>query len=187
MKILLVIRLLLLLDRSRLNWLHINNSLHWVDRVLSRCGDGLSRLRTITHSGHSLAVVMLTSGSNANMANRGLELDQRMGLVVGVQGASLAIGTEVEVIADSTLVANATDVSRISTGLSAKWSIAANANVNGLGSASPDVGEMLIDWYKPMVRVNEAGILDAASAVIPVRAVKTLVTNTSDVLRELVL
>lgn len=83
---------------------------------------------------------------------------------------------------DSTLVADATDVGGISASLSTKGTIAADANMNSLRSSGSDVGKVIIDWNEPMVRVDEAGVLATARAVIPVRAVKTLVTNASDVL-----
>lgn len=48
---------------------------------------------------------MVTHGSNAYIADRSLELDERMGPVVQVGWASLATRAKIRVMADGTLVA----------------------------------------------------------------------------------
>ena len=48
---------------------------------------------------------MLAGSSDVDITNGGLELDQGVGLVVGVGWACLAISAEVHIIADSALVA----------------------------------------------------------------------------------
>lgn len=44
------------------------------------------------------------------------------------------------------------------------------------------LGEWLVDWNKPMAWVDELSIGNAIVAIIPIRAVKTLMTDTIDVL-----
>jgi hypothetical protein len=83
---------------------------------------------------------------------------------------------------DGTLVADAADVGGVGVGLGTKRAITADANMNSLRSSSSDVGKVVIDGNEPMVRVDEAGVLVAAGAVVPVRAVQTLVTNAGDIL-----
>lgn len=114
------------------------------------------------------------------MPDRRLELDQRVRLVVLGGGVGLAVGAEVDVVADGALVANATDVRALAN--RAKRPVAADADMRGLGSYAAEVTQRLVDGYEAMVGVHEARVRDAGTAVIPVRAVQALVANTCDVL-----
>ena len=115
------------------------------------------------------------------MANRSLELDQGMSLVVGVGGTGFAVGAEVQVGTNSTLVPDSTDISRVGASIRAERSITANAHVDRLRRTSSNVSELIIDGYEAMTRMDEIGILNAMAAEVPVRAVKALVADTRDV------
>jgi hypothetical protein len=83
---------------NRFSWLDINNSADRVDGVAGNRGFSLSRLGralVVTHFRHILAVLVLASCCNTDMADRSLELNQGMSLVVSVNGTGLAVGTEV--------------------------------------------------------------------------------------------
>jgi hypothetical protein len=45
-----------------------------------------------------------------------------------------------------------------------------------------DITKRFIDWYKSMAWVDKSSVDDAGSAVVPIRAVETLVSDTVDVL-----
>lgn len=105
-----------------------------------------------------------------------------MRLVVLIGRAGFAVGTEVQVVANGTLVANTTDVSRRGCRGTAEWPITADPDMNRLSHrGSVKVGERLIDSGKSVPRVHEVRILDTVSAVVPVRAVEALVADASDV------
>jgi len=53
---------------------------------------------------------MFARGSNVNIAYRGLELDEGVGLVMVIGRARFAARAEIRIIADSTLVAITNDV-----------------------------------------------------------------------------
>lgn len=126
---------------------------------------------------------MLASSSNANMANRCLKLDERMGPVMVIGRASLAVCAEVKVMADRTLVANASDVGGIVLVARAQGSIAANAHVHRLStSVGMNIRERLIDGCKAVVGVDKGSVDNAFRAVIPIWAVQALVADTSNVL-----
>jgi hypothetical protein len=103
-------------------------------------------------------------------------------LVVLVIRASLAVGTEIQVVADRALVSGATNVGRISVTSIAKRSITADANVNSCWSTEADIRERLVDRRKSVARVTGPDSLDAVGTVVPIRAIKTLVANAKDVL-----
>lgn len=121
------------LGGSRLRRLNINNRAHRVDGIAANSRHGLSSLRnclTVTHFWHALTIGGLTSASDTDGTDGSLELNQGMGLVVSVTRAGLAIGAEIQVVADSTLVSNATDVAGISVASIAQGPITADANMN---------------------------------------------------------
>jgi len=111
-----------------------------------------------------LAILVIPHSCDADIADRSLELDERVGLVVSVGWASLTIGTEVGVIADSTLVSITLDVGWRSIVAVAKRSIAVDTVVTSLASAiSGDCGSIkksLVDGDESMLRMNETGIGD---------------------------
>ena len=76
---------------------------------------------------------MITKSGNTDVANRCLELDEGMRLVVWVGWAGLAASTEVGVMADSTLVTITSDISLHTTAVGvAKRSITEDTGVTGL-------------------------------------------------------
>jgi hypothetical protein len=125
-----------------------------------------------------LAIITFTSGGDTNVANRCLELDQRVGLVVREGRAGFAIGAEVRIVADSTLVSNTSDIIVLS---HTKRTVAADAIMNGSAVTSNAwLAERLIDRNEAVVGVHKASVEDAVSAVVPVRAVEALVADASD-------
>lgn len=123
---------------------------------------------------------MIAHRCNANIADRGLELDERVGPVVNIGWAGLAAGTEIGVIADSALVAVAADVQRLR---GTQRSITVNAVVEcGIRNRACVVDNRLVDRDESVAWVDELRIWNAGLAVVPVWAVKALVANTIDVL-----
>lgn len=123
---------------------------------------------------------MIAHGRNANIADRGLELDERVGPVVDIGWASLAAGTEIGVIADSALVTVAADVQRLG---GTQRSITVNTVVErGIGKRTCAVDNRLVDGNEAVAWVDELCVWNAGLAVVPVWAVEALVANTIDVL-----
>jgi hypothetical protein len=116
---------------------------------------------------------------------RRLELDERVCLVVSIGGASFAVGAKVSVMADGTLVADASDVA-LTRARSAEWSIAADSDVHRPRVRATDADFLagLVDGHKSVSWVDNLGIGDAGIAVVPVRAIKALVANAINVLEE---
>jgi len=105
------------LGGTRLRRMDINNRAHRVDGVAANSRHGLSSLGSclaITHFWHALSIGSLTSASDTDGTDGSLELNQGMCLVVSVTRAGLAIGAEIQVVANSTLVSSATDIAWIS-------------------------------------------------------------------------
>ena len=109
-----------------------------------------------------------------------LELDQGMGAVVTKRWNSFAVGTEIGIVADSTLVACATDI--LLAGLAgAGISIAVNTKMHLLMRV--EVCNLFEKSSETMTRMDFRGAENTGGAVIPVRAAQALVANTKDVLR----
>ena len=109
------------------------------------------------------------------MVDRGLELDQRMSLVVKSSGQSLAILAEVCVVTDNALVTHTVNIRLLRVAL-AKRTVAIDAMVgNGGGRTSL---ELLIDGGEAVTRVGVTSILVALAAVVKVRTVEALVAHT---------
>ncbi len=96
-------------------------------------------------------------------------------MVVFIMWVCFAIGTEVCVVADSTLIASALDIVLLAL---AEWSVAIDADVASLAVAWSS--DWIVKRRKAMAWMDQARILDALGAVVPVWAVKTLVANTKD-------
>lgn len=117
------------------------------------------------------------------MADRRLELDQRVSLVVFIGRAGFTVGAEVEIVTNGTLVADTTNIGRRSLRGTAQGTVTANAIVNGMCNIrSVEIGERLVDSSEAMAGVHKVRVLDTFSAIVPVGAVETLVANASDVL-----
>lgn len=97
-----------------------------------------------------------------------------MGLVVLVAWVSLAIGAEVEIMADSTLVASALDVG-LAEATVAKRAVTVDANMTCLLSVSS--GKRLVNGYETMTMSGLFGVM-AGSAEVKVRTLETLVADT---------
>lgn len=129
---------------------------------------------------------MLTSGSNADVTDRCLELDKRVRLIVLIGRRGFAVRTEVKIMADSALVASATDVGRIALSQRAEGSVAADTHVDRLGSnASLDVNQGVVNGSKAMLSMHKSGVGNAVATVVPVGAIQALVTNTSNILKSM--
>lgn len=97
--------------------------------------------------------------------------------VVVVRRKSFAVGAEISVMADSTLVTITNDVGIL---ICAEWAIAMDAIVT-LGSCWR-IGYGFVKWDEAVVGVVTSSILDAARAVIPIWAIQALVANSNDIL-----
>jgi len=109
------------------------------------------------------------------VVDRGLELDQRVGLVVESSGQSLAVLAEVCIVADDALVSNTLNVGLLRVALT-KRSIAVDAMVRDRRGRT--ALEMLIDGSEAVTRVSVTSVLVALAAVVKVRAVEALVAYT---------
>ena len=127
-------------------------------------------------------MVLVHSGNN-DIADRGLEFDQRMSWVMLVAWASFTVATEVGVIAHSTLVTNAVNVTLVLL-LFAQRSIAVNAIVVEVETAW--FLQRIVDRHESVDWVNEWSVLDTLRAEIPIGAIQTLVADAEDELIELV-
>ena len=109
---------------------------------------------------------MITQSGNVNIADWGFELDQRMCSVVWIGGASLAIGTEIGIVADSALVSVALNICLSTIALAAERTITIDAVVASLvavGSRQCNhVVERLVDGDKPVAWMDKAGVDNAA-------------------------
>jgi hypothetical protein len=105
---------------------------------------------------------VVSKSGDAYIANWSLELNERVGSVVGVGGASLAARAEVSIVTDGTLVAVALNIALDTICRIAKWSVTVDAVMTS--SAAVRSGEhstivkRFVDWYKSVTRMNEASI-----------------------------
>jgi len=76
---------------------------------------------------------VITEGGDADIADRSLEFDERVRLVVGIRWAGFAAGTEIGVVADGTLVSVTLNVRLGTLGIIAKRTIAVDTVVTSLG------------------------------------------------------
>lgn len=116
------------------------------------------------------------------MADGSLKLDEGVGLVVIVRGTGLTVGTEIEVVTDGTLVANAPNVRGVVLLFSAKRSVTADPHVNDVAVQRSNASKLLVDRDESVVRVNELGIRNAVATKVPVGAVQAFMTDTIDFL-----
>ena len=143
-------------------------------------GLGGGRLLHTVAQGDDLSVGgILVGRTHGHPANRCLELDERVGMVVAIIGRGLAFSAEVGVVADSTLVASSTDIAGGNLAL-AQRSIAENTIVDLL--AQNRFGNRAINRNKPMASVACRCTLQAVRTVIPVGARQAFVTDANDTL-----
>jgi hypothetical protein len=129
--------------------------------------------------GDSAVSTIITYGAYCHSANGSLELDQGVGLVVVMSGQCLAVGTEIDIVTDGTLVA---DTGNIALGglVLAKRSITEDTEVSGV--LVRVLADSLVDRNKSMARVVLGSIDDAVRAVIPIGTGQTLVAGTNNTL-----
>jgi hypothetical protein len=139
----------------------------------------MPRQRTVTQRINFLSILGLVDALNRDMSNWNLDLDQGVRLVMRVGRKSLAVGTEVSVVADSTLVTIALDVGFVGV-CRADGSITVDATMNWL--ATGDVAKGFVDRCKAMTRVSLRRSRSAVRAVVPIGAGETLVTNANNLL-----
>ena len=129
---------------------------------------------------------MLTHRSDRAITDGSLELDERMGLIMWVGGAGLAVCTKIGIVANSALVAISLDVGLVTIVLVAERSIAVDTVVARLACVwsnnQGDIVERLINRDESVATVDERCIWHASRAEIPVWAVETLVADAIDVL-----
>jgi hypothetical protein len=176
---------------SRPSWLglsglHLYGSLFENDRLLllnmlmqrSWGIDGDTRL--VTQRNLTSGVLILGDSVDSDGSHGSLELDQGVGAVVLVVGVGLAARTEVNVVADGTLVANAGDVA-LSRLVLAQRAITEDAKVD-LG-VTRLLTNGFVDRGEAVSRVVLVGLLGAGRAVVPVGARQTLVAGADDALK----
>jgi len=105
------------------------------------------------------AVVKVVVRSDRQLSNRCSQLDQRMSLVVRVDGKCFTVGTEVGVVADSTLVSVTSDIA-LSGSSSANWAITIDTLV--LLFLVTDHAKLLVDGSKSVTRVNLSSDMNAS-------------------------
>ena len=115
------------------------------------------------------------------MTDWSLELDQGMGIVVLNRGSSLTICAEVSVVADCALESITTNVV-LATLDSAQRAIAVNAKMSLWAWAGES--ERLVERGEAVAWVNLCGTEMAGRAIVPVRAVQTLVSDADNRLRD---
>lgn len=103
-----------------------------------------------------------------------------MSAVVGIGWAGLAAGTEISVIADSTLEAVATDVQRLR---HTQRTITVNTVMESVVcSRACGIDNRIVDGDEAVAWVDELRVWNAGLAVVPVWAVEALMADTIDVL-----
>ncbi len=123
---------------------------------------------------------MIARGCDVHTTDHSLEFNEGMSFVVKVRWASLATCAEVGIVTYCTLVAVSNDVRRL---VATKRSITVDAIVAGLAKlSSTRVANWFIDGNEAMSGMDEVRINNACRAIVPVGAVKALVTDTKDVL-----
>lgn len=133
--------------------------------------------RSISHLTHALPVVLLAECRDRDVSDRRLEFDQRMGTIVTKRWNSFAIGAEVGIVTNSTLVASPSNVVRI--GFSgADRTITVNAKMNLIQGTK--ISDLFIEGGESMARMNLSGTEYASRAIVPIRATQTLVTDTKN-------
>lgn len=100
-----------------------------------------------------------------------------MSTIVAVGRQRLALGAEVSIVADSTLVAISMNVAAV---VSAQRAVAVDVVVNG--RTLTEEWDRLVQWDKSMAWVTCSGTFDACRTEIPVRTIQALVTCAIDVL-----
>jgi hypothetical protein len=127
---------------------------------------------------------MGAGGGDVGELDRSLELDQRMGLVVEVSWASLAVLAEVRVVAHGALVANAAN--EINRRAFAERAITLDTDMHRPRSGSNIDGhrwfDVLVDRGEPVAGMDKVRVDVAVIAVVPVRTIQALVTHAVDAL-----
>ena len=140
----------------------------------------MRELVAIAHGALSLTIYVLPNSGNRNIANWSLEFDQRVGAIVRKLGQSLATSAEVRIMAYGTLVTNSGDIGIL---FDAKRTIAEDSTVVLLYTRF--LRDWLVEWNKTVAWMILVCRFDTLRAIIPVRAVHTLVTNAIDILNSL--
>lgn len=117
--------------------------------------------------------------AHSDTTNWSLKLDQGVSAVVSVGRESLAIGAEVNVITDGTLVTDTGDVA-LSRFVLAERTIAEDTVVNLILTRL--LPNSLVKRSESVTRVAVGCVLNALRAIVPVGARETLVANADNVL-----
>lgn len=122
---------------------------------------------------------VISHGAHSHATNRGLELYQRVGVIVVIRRKGFTAGTEIGVITHSTLVANSSDVALRRLDL-AERTITENAIVNFVLTSS--FADSIVDLNKAMARVVLRGCQNALRAEVPVRTGQAFMTDANNAL-----
>lgn len=120
-----------------------------------------------------------SQSAHGDTTNRGLKLDQGVSAVVSVSRKSLAIGAEVNIITDGTLVADTSDVA-LSRFVLAKRTITEDTVVDLILTRL--LRDSLVKRSESVTRVGVGCVLNALRAIVPVGTRETLVANADNVL-----
>jgi hypothetical protein len=104
-----------------------------------------------------------------------------MGVVVLNRGSSLTVCAEVRVVADCALESVTTNVV-LATFDSAQWAIAVNAKMSLWAWAGES--ERLVERGEAVAWVNLCGTEMAGRAIVPVRAIQTLMSDADNRLKD---
>jgi hypothetical protein len=136
----------------------------------------------VAHHRQTLTALVFTRSSDTNVTNRRLEFNEGVRLVVGVGRTGFTIGAEISVMTNRALESLANNILRTALPRSAQRAITGDAEMSSTrGGAEGSVSQGFVNGDEAMARVNEASVSNAVRAIVPVRTVETLVTNTSDV------
>ena len=141
----------------------------------------MRELISIAHGALSLTIYILPNSRNRNIADWSLELDQWVSAIVRKLGQSLATSAKVRIVAYGTFVTNSSNVCVL---LDAKRTIAKDSTMVLLDTRF--LRDWLVERNKTMARMILMCRFDTLRAIVPVRAVHTLMTNAIDILSCLV-
>ena len=140
--------------------------------------------QTTAQGDWGFARVLLATSSNGAIAHRSAEFDLRVGVAEKLYGKSLAAGTEIRIMADSTLVAIANDEAMLGIFL-AERSIISDSELNR--TKRDGTINSVMDWHEALAVADNAGVLDAGGTVVPIKASQALMTDSTDGLGSLAL
>lgn len=137
----------------------------------------MGELIAIAHGALSLTIYVLPNSRNRNVADWSLEFDQWVSAIVRKLGQSLATSAKVRIVAYGTFITNSGNICVF---LDAKRTIAKDSTMMLLNTRF--LRDWLVERNKTMAWMILVCRFDTLRAIVPVRAVHTLMTNAIDIL-----